>query len=157
VVSKTVRVEEDPRITISDADRTARRQALMRLYEMDKAGIQALTTLSGLRTSLTGATESWKKPGGPPIPENIQKATEAFDKQVREVQARLGAARQRAGGLMSEIEGYTGAPTAQQMERLGIASKSLGEAMDRLKRLTGQDLVNLNRIMNEAGVPHVGR
>src|SRR5437899_3989489 len=74
--------------------------------------------------------ESWKKPGAPKIPENIQKAAEALSKQVEEIHGRfvapppefLGNAgpplaytpppfSQRVNRLMGAIEGYSAAPT----------------------------------------------
>lgn len=172
-VSKTVTVEEDPRITISAADRVARRQALMRLYALTKTANQGERTVTGLKTSLTNALEAWKKPGAPKIPEDIQKAAEALAKQVDEIHGQfvtppepLGSAgppltyrpppfRQRVSRLMSAIEGYTAAPTPQQTEELEVVSRLLSETMDKLKKLVDEDLVNLNKMMNEAGIPHI--
>jgi hypothetical protein len=173
VVTKTVRVDEDPRVMISPADRATRQQAVMRLYELYKTADQGQKTITGLRTSLTAALEPWKKPGAPKVPENIQKAAEALSKQVDELQGKfvtpreaLGSAgppltytpppfSQRMGRLMGAVEGYTAAPTAQQTEELEAVSRLLGEAMDKLKKLVDEDLASLNKMMNEAGIPHV--
>lgn len=172
-VSKTVKVEEDPRITISASDRSPRQQTLMKLYEMAKTANRGQRTVTGLRTQLTNALESWKRPGAPTIAENIQKAAEALSKQVEEIagkfvapQQPLGAAGppltytppplpQRIGRLMGAIDGYTAAPTPHQMEELGAISKSLSETMDKLGKLVQEDLANLNKMMNEAGIPHM--
>ncbi len=171
--SKPVRVDEDPRITVSPADRAARRQALMRLYELHKTADRGQKTIAGLKASLTAAMEAWKKPGAPQIPENIQKAAEALAKQVDELHDKfvtprepLGSAGpplaytpppfpQRAGRLSGAIEGYTAAPTAQQNEEIETLSRLLGEAMEKVKKLVEEDLPNLNKLMNEAGIPHI--
>jgi hypothetical protein len=117
--------------------------------------------------------ESWKKPGAPKIPENVQKAAEALAKELEEIHAKFVPPQfppgwagppvvytppplpQRIGRLGSAIGGYTAAPTAQQMEELDVLSKLLAETMDKLKKLVDEDLANLNKMMNEAGIPHI--
>ncbi len=173
-VAKPVRVEEDPRVNMSATDRAARHQALMQLYELAKTADRGQKTIVGLKASLTAAMESWKKPGAPKIPENIQKAAEALSKQVEEIHGRfvapppefLGNAgpplaytpppfSQRVNRLMGAIEGYSAAPTSQQAEELGTVSRLLGEASERLRKLVDEDLAALNKQMNEAGIPHI--
>jgi hypothetical protein len=172
-VSKSVTVEEDPRIVISPADRASRRQALTQLYDLAKTADRGQKTVTGLKNSLTAATESWKQPGAPKIPENIQKAAEALAKQVDEIHGKfvapqqpLGSAgppltyipptfSQQVGRLMGAIEGYTAAPTLQQTEQLETVAKLLGETMGRLQKLVDEDLAILNKMMNEAGIPHI--
>jgi hypothetical protein len=171
--SKPVRVEEDPRITVTPEERAARHQALMRLYDLHKAADGAEKIVTGLKTSLTAARESWKKPDVPKIPENIQKAAEALAKQVDELHDKfvaphepLGTAGpplvytppplpQRVGRLSSAIEGYTAAPTGQQSEQLEALAKLLDEAVGKVHKLVNEDLANLNKMINEAGVPHI--
>ncbi len=172
-VSKTVSVEEDPRITISAADRAARRQALTQLYELSRRADQGRRTVVSLRTSLTNTLEAWKRPGGPRVSDDIQKAAEALSKQLDEIHGKFvppqqaqGAAgpplqytpppfSNRIGQLMNAIDSYTAAPTAGQMETLNVVARMLTETLDRLKKLTDEDLANLNKMMNEAGVPHI--
>jgi len=169
----TVRVEEDARIMVSPAERAARRQALMRLYELQKTADNGRKSVMDLKNALTAAMESWKKPGAPKIPEHIQKAAEALAKQVEELYDQFVAPRQalgfagppltytpppfplRAGRLMSAIEGYTAAPTSQQAEELEVLSRQLGEVTEKLRKLVDEDLAGLNKLMNEAGIPHV--
>ncbi len=172
-VSKTVKVEEDPRITISAADRDARQKALMDLYDMARRANRGQRTVTALKTSLTAPMEAWKKPGAAKIPENVQKAAEALAKQVEELHGKFVAPQQppgsagppltytpppfstRVGRVMFAIDGYTAAPTPQQAEEIASLSKLLGDALDRLKKLTEEDLAALNKMMNEAGIPHI--
>ncbi|MBI3668733.1 MAG: hypothetical protein HY237_02980 [Acidobacteria bacterium] len=171
--TRTVKVEEDPRITMPAADRAARREAIMKLYELAKTADQGQKTITGLKTSLTAAMESWKKPGAPKIPENIQKAAEALAKQIEQLHGKFVAPErplgdagppltympppfgQRVGRLMFAIEGYSAAPTSQQAAELATVSKLLGETSAQLKKLVDEDLANLNKMMNEAGIPHI--
>ncbi len=171
--SKTVTVEEDPRITITPADRASRHQAVAQLYELAKTATRGQRTITGLKTSLAAAMESWKREGGPKIPENIQKAADALAKQVDEISGKfvsppqpMGSAgppltytpppfSQRIGRLMGAVEGYTAAPTSQQAEEVETLSKQLSETMGRLQKLIDEDLASLNKMMNEAGIPHI--
>lgn len=171
-VSKAVTVEEDPRITISAADRAARRQALTQLTQMAGRVMMGQRTVTGLKTALTTAMESWKRPGAPKIPESIQKAAEELAKKVEEVSAKFVTPQlpmgwagpplefrspplpQRVRRLLAAIEGYTAAPTPQQMEEIEVLSKLLAEAGEQLKAVQ-EELANLNKMMNEAGIPHI--
>jgi photosystem II stability/assembly factor-like uncharacterized protein len=171
--SKTVQVVEDPRVSMSLADRDARHAAIMRLYEFAKTAESGRKTLAGLKTSLAAALESWKKSGAPKIPDNIQKAAESLSKHVDELHEKyveperpLGDAGpalvwappvfpQRVGRLMGAIEGYSAAPTPQQTEELAAISKRLGAADAAVKKLVDEDLASLNKMMNDAGIPHI--
>ncbi len=171
--SKTFAVEEDPRIVISASDRATRRTALIELYELAKTADRGQKTITGLKNSLTAAMESWKQPGAPSVPENIRKVAEGLAKQVEEIHGRFVAPQQpmgsagpplqytpppfgqRVGRLMNAIEGYTAAPTSQQMDELQTLSKLLGETMEGLRKLVDEDLASLNKMMNEAGIPHI--
>lgn len=169
----TVRVEEDPRIAISAAERAARHQAMMQLYEMYKTADQGRKTVTGLKTALEKAIESWKKPEAPKVPENIQKDAETLEKLVEQVGRRFVSPRAalgnagppleyappplplRIGRLMFVIDGYTAPPTVQQQEELASVAKRLDETMAEVKRLIDEDLANLNKEMNAAGLPHI--
>jgi len=172
-VSKTVAVEEDPRITTAPAHRALWHQAVMQLYELAKTATRGQKTIAGLKNSLTAAMESWKQSGAPKVPESIHKAAEALAKQVDELHAKfvapprpLGFAGpplaytpppfpQRTSRLRGAIQGYTAAPTAQQTDELETLTKQLSETMTRLQKLMDEDLANLNKMMNEAGIPRI--
>ena len=55
---------------------------------------------------------------------------------------------------MGAIEGFTAAPTPQQSEEVAVVTRLLAEAMDQVKKLE-DELPKLNKLMNEAGVPHI--
>jgi photosystem II stability/assembly factor-like uncharacterized protein len=172
-VTQTVQVDEDPRISITPADRAARHQAIMSLYELGKTADGDRKTIVGLKASLAAALEAWKKPGAPLIPENIQNAAEALSKQVQELHGKFVAPEQamgnagppltyippplgqRVGRLMGAVEGYTAAPTPPEAEGLATISKLVGEAHSSVKKLVDEDLANLNKMMNEAGIPYI--
>ena len=172
-VTKTAQVVEDPRITISLDERAARRQAIMQLYDLGKRADGDKKALTGIKAALTAALEAWKKPGAAKVPENVQKAAEALSKQTDEMHLKYeeppqpaGNAGpplvytppvfpQRIGRLMGAIEGYSAAPTPQQVEELAVVSKLVGESSIGVKKLVDEDLATLNKLMNEAGIPHI--
>jgi len=171
--SQTVEVQDDPRIKVSTADRAARHDAVMKLYDLGKTADGDRASVVGMKTALTAALEAWKKPGAPKIPENIQKAAEALSKKVEELhgkyvppeqaQGNAGppltytppAFPQRIGRLMGSIEGYTAAPTSQEMTELATITQLVGEAHTTVKKLVDEDLASLNKMMNDAGIPHI--
>lgn len=178
--SKTIVVEDDPRITISAADRAARRQAINQLAPLMGQVVMAQRGITGLGTSLSNETEAWKRPGAARIPENVKTAAEELAKKVQEVCKKfatptqcgaqptegLGSAGpplvdlgptlpQRVGQVLLQLEGYTAAPTAWQLDQVRILSSLVPEAAGVVRKLVQEDLAALNKLMNEAGVPHI--
>jgi photosystem II stability/assembly factor-like uncharacterized protein len=178
--SKKVIVEEDPRITISAEDRLARRRALDQLAQLAGPAVFAQRSVTGLRTSLNNAIEAWKRPGQARAPENVQKAAQELLSKVDAVckllatpaqcgersTTGLGAAgpplvfteppaTQRVTQLLGAIESYTAAPTAWQLEQIKLLEGRVNDAVSRARRLTQEDLPAFNKLMNEAGVPHI--
>jgi hypothetical protein len=178
--SKRVVVEEDPRVEISPADRVARRRAIEELSQMAGPATLGQRSITGLRTSLNSAIETWKRPGPGRAPENVQKAAEELLKKVdatckvfanpnqcgERPTTALGAAgpplvaveppiTQRILQLLGGIEGYTAAPTAWQLEQIRVLQGKLNEAGSAARRLAQEDLAALNKLMNEAGMPHI--
>ena len=168
----SIRVEEDPRIQVNDADRADRHAALMQLYEMAKTADKGKKTATGVEDALKAAREGWKKPDAPKIPDAIQKQAEDLAKEAENVRKQFvpptlpegfaGAPLvyeepplpQRIGRLMSEIDGYTAGPTDSEKNEIQATSKALGDAMTGADKLTA-DLASLNKALNDAGVPRI--
>jgi hypothetical protein len=172
--SKTAPVEEDPRVTMSDEDRTQRRQALTKLYAMAHQADEARRKIVAIRTSLTTLTDAWKRPAASKVPDDVKKAADGLLAKVKEVvgtfemerEGQLGSAgpplkytpppvNQKIGRLMGSIDSYSGPPTARQMEDLNQASAELGPALASVKKLTDEDLPRFNKTMADAGTPYV--
>jgi hypothetical protein len=173
-------VEEDPRITITAEDRAARRQALAQLSEMAGTAQRDQRSMTGLRTSLGNLVDGWKRPAAVKPPDTVQKAAEELLKKVEDTCRRLanpvqcgerssvalGAAgpplvatdpplTQRITQLRGAIESFTAAPTAWQLEQIKLLQGKLGEVAQPARTLAQDDLAALNKLMNEAGVPHI--
>jgi hypothetical protein len=175
--TKTLVVEEDPRLEISAADRAGRRAAINQVSAVIGPMVLTQRGLQALRTAVNSAVEGWKRPGGARgIPENVVKAGEDLLKKIDEVYpafanipqptgTALGAAGppvvfqraaplQRLQQVMGAIEQFTAAPSASQLETIKTLTGIIQEAMPKAARLR-DDLAALNKLMNDAGVPHI--
>ncbi len=175
-VSKTVTVEEDPRVSITPEQRAAKRAALAKLQPVMMQGMMAQSSIVGLRTNLATAIESWKKPGAPRVPAELQKQAEELLKKIDEAYVSWGTPpsltssiseagpplvelptplSQRAAQLAMAIEGTSGAPTAWELAQIELLSKKIPEAAAIVRKLIAEDLDALNKKMREANVPYV--
>ncbi|MBM3790223.1 MAG: hypothetical protein FJW35_07705, partial [Acidobacteria bacterium] len=174
--SKPLKVEEDPRVVLSDADRTARRNAINRLLPLSASVTQSMRDLSGLRASLSAAMDDWRRPGAPRVPDNVRKAAEDLLRKIDEVYpsfgtppgeaAALGAAGppmvprptplpQRVSSLLGALDGWNGPPISWQLQEITTLEQRVKEAQGQVKVLVETDLPNLNKLMREANIPHV--
>jgi photosystem II stability/assembly factor-like uncharacterized protein len=174
--TKSIVVEEDPRITISAADRAARRKAINDVTPLARQATLALRGIQGLRTNLNAAMESWKRPGGPRVPENIQKAADELLKKIDEIYPLFGTPPseaqslgnagppaverptplpQRVGQILGALEGFTAPPTAWQLEAITTLAPLVRDAAEKVQKLVEEDLANLNKLMREANVPYI--
>ncbi len=171
--SKSVLVEEDPRILIGSADRADRWAAVMRLYELCGRAYNSLQSVSKLRTALTAALDEWKKPDAPKIPDDVKSAAEAIQKKAIELhekfvdpplpegwagpplEQRPPTIPDRMGQLTGTIDEYTGPLTDVQKKEVELVAKIIDETVKAIDKLVNIDLPDLNKKMNQAGVPHI--
>ena len=170
--SKTVTVDDDPRVTISEADRAKRRQALDRVVQLTRDAEMARRKIVAMNTALTSLTDSWKRPGAVPVPDSVRKATDDFSARIKAVigtfQAepsnRGGGAgpevryvtppvSQRIGRVAGQIDGYSSAPTARQMADIEEAAGEVREGVAEVNKLF-DEMPRLNKTLADAGVPY---
>src|SRR5205085_375965 len=166
--SKKLTVEDDPRITLTAEERTARRAALDQLARLAGNASTATRNVVAIRTSLNNYIEGYKRPNGNKPPENIQRAAEELLKRVDDSCKKLATAQQcgeraatlgnagpaltytpppvtqRLAQLLGGMEGYTAAPTAYQLEQVKLLSSMFAEATGSAAKL-GEDLKGLNK------------
>ena len=177
--SKKVLVEEDPRIVITPQDRQTRRQTIDRITQLLVPAVAAQRSVTSLRTALNTEIENWRRPGSR-APDNVRVVAEDLLKRVDATCRKFASATQcgersaggqgsagpplvptrpsitqRLGTLMSAVENYMAAPTAWQLEQIPILEKQLKEAEPEVRKLVDEDLPALNKLMNEAGMPHI--
>ena len=166
--TKTAVVEEDPRISISAQDRRARRDAINQLTQMVGRATRGQRRIAALRTALDQAIQSWKRPGAPAISDEIKKVAGELFKKVDEVSRKFQRPRgvprdpsapapltQSIGRLFGSLEGYTAAPLPADLEEMATLETKLAAALAEVRLLMIGELQKLNKMMNDAGVPHI--
>jgi hypothetical protein len=177
--SRTMVVEEDPRVVFSAEDRAKRRQAVETLVAMTKQTAEPARRANAMTTALTSLTASWALPNAPPIPDSVKKAVDDLNTRVKAAAAVFVAAGGGRGGrgggggggagaapafvpppvtqkiqrLMGQIDGYTEAPTARQLADLKAAQAELQKGVAEIDKLW-DELPKLNKLMADAGVQY---
>jgi photosystem II stability/assembly factor-like uncharacterized protein len=173
--SRTVVVEEDPRVQISEEDRARKRKAIETLVTMTKDADAARRKAAAMNAALTGLTESWKQPNAAAVPESIKKAADDLMTKVKAAVATFetagGGGRGAGGGagpplayvpppvtqkiarLMGTIDSYSAAPTSRQMADIEEASAQLRKGTEAVNQLW-DEVPKLNKMMVDAGVAY---
>src|SRR5581483_4602281 len=174
--TQTVKVEEDPRVQMSDADRSKRRQAIDTLISMTKEADAERRKIVAMQTALTNLTDSWKASTAAPIPDAVKTAADDLMKRVKTAAAVFeaqGGGRGGAGGgsagppppytpppvtqkisrLLGAIDGYSEAPTARQMSDMEAASAELKKGTAEVDKLW-DEVPKFNKLMSDNGVQY---
>ena len=170
--SQTVTVEDDPRVTIADADRAKRRQALERLIQLTRDAEMARRKIVAMSTAINGLEESWKRPGAAPVPDSVRKAVDDFSARIKAVigtfqpepGGRGGGAgpalryvpppvSQRIGRVAGQIDSYSSTPTARQMADIDEAAADVKDGVAEVNKLF-DEMPRLNKTLADAGVPY---
>ncbi len=169
--SKTVVVEQDPRIQVPATDREKRRQTIDTLVTLAREADAGRKRAVAIHNALTSLTNSWKEPGAPKIPDAVKKSADDLLARSKTVADRFEPAARGFGGagapppytppaitlkigrLLSALDTYTGAPTSRQMEEAQDASAQLQKDVAELNRLAS-DVPKLNKMMGDAGVAY---
>ncbi len=174
--SKTVTVEQDPRIQVPASDRETRRRTIDTLVTLTRDADAARRRAVGIRNSLTSLTDSWKQPNAPPVPDAVKKSADELLERAKTVANRFeapGGGRGGAGGgagspppytpppvtqksarLLGALDSYTGAPTARQLAEAQDCSAQLQKDVAELNKL-GAEIPRLNKMLSDAGVAYV--
>jgi photosystem II stability/assembly factor-like uncharacterized protein len=123
-----LRVEGDPRVVFSDADRRSRQTALLNLYALQKS-------LAAARAAGATAAGQFDAPGGSGLASNRADAAG----RLTQVQADLVAQFNTVTSLSRAIEGYSGLPTADQRRQIDWAFEDAGRAIEAMNRVLQTD------------------
>ena len=123
-----LRVEGDPRITFSDADRRTRQTALLNLYALQKS-------LTAARVAGATAAGHLDTPG----PNGIVSNRADTASRLTQVQADLVAQFNAVTNLARAIEGYSGLPTADQRRQIDWAFDDAAKAIEAMNRVLQTD------------------
>jgi photosystem II stability/assembly factor-like uncharacterized protein len=173
--TKTVTVQDDPRLNIAPDDRTKRRTAITRLFTMTRQAEEGRRKIVAMNTAVTALTDSWKRPAAPTVPDTVKKAADESLTRIKAVlstfEAPAGGGRGAGGGagapppytpppvnqkisrLMGVIDNYSGPPTSRQLADIEECAVQLQKGLDELAKLDGE-VPKLNKLMQDAGVQY---
>ena len=173
--TKTVRVEDDPRVSVSDADRAKRRTTLTRLYTMTKQADDGRRKIVAMNVAVSSLIDGWKRPAAPTVPDAVKKAA---DESLAKIKAVLGTFESAGGGrgggggagapppytpppvnqkisrLMGAIDNYSGPPTSRQLADIDECTAQLQKGLEEVAKLDGE-VPKLNKLMQDAGIPYI--
>ncbi len=165
--SRTVRLEDDPRIEVSDADRRAQFEAMQRVGKLIASMDQGYQKAVDLESQMASLEESLK--GSKDIPEAVSSAVKELSEKVEELGKKLsrdgGVERVRypqprplfsqLTGLYRSLDSYTEAPGPDQIERIDFYDGELQTLLRDLERVLDEDVRSLNRILLENNVQRI--
>lgn len=176
-MSKTITVQDDPRIVFSAEDRAKKRAALMQILPIITQATTAQAQLAAMRTAVNNAIESWRRPGAPQVPQNVRTAAEELLKKIDaaydenwggapSAQANISEAgpplverppslAQRIAQIAGAIEGTTGAPTEWELAQIQILSQKIPGAAAAVRKLATEDVPALNKMLRDANVDYI--
>ena len=169
--SKTVTVEQDPRIQVPPSDREKRRQTIDTLVTLARQADAARKKAVAIHASLVTLTEGWKQPNAPSIPDAVKKSAEDLLAKSKKVADRFeapgGGGRgggagapppyapppitQKIGRVLGSLDAYTGAPNSMQLADTQDASAQLQKDLADLNQLVAE-VPKLNKMMTDAGI-----
>jgi photosystem II stability/assembly factor-like uncharacterized protein len=169
--AKTARVNEDPRIQISDADRVRRNETLMKAWELLKSAQSAGRAVQNLKTQMTTLQESMRR--NPIASKEVNDAVKAVADKVDEIQKKLVPTPDTSGGagpalpdaprpivgrigqFFGSLDGYTAAPRSDQLARLDDLWKEFKTLLEQLNKVIEESVPNLNKQMRDSGATFV--
>ncbi|MBZ5559097.1 MAG: glycosyl hydrolase [Acidobacteriia bacterium] len=118
-----LRVESDPRVSMTDADRRARQSVLLSLYDLQK-------TLGSARAAARAAIGELDALG-----RGRSVVDEGMEGRLAQAQTEIAAHLGTATSLSRAIEGYSGLPTADQRRQLDWAFDDVSRIVAALNRV----------------------
>jgi photosystem II stability/assembly factor-like uncharacterized protein len=160
VYESKINVELDRRATYTLADRKAQYDAAMRvvrLFGVESALMDRIVAVRGELAERKAAAGN----------EALKKQIAAVDEKVDAVRKRIVATteggaitgeerlREHTDTLYGAILSYDGAPTAYQVERIGVLEGDLASINGEFSALLDKDLPELNKALKSGGLPEV--
>jgi hypothetical protein len=171
--TKSVTIEQDPRLQVSQSDRDKRRQAIDTLISLIREAEVARKKAVAIHSALVALTDGWKQPNAPAVPDAVRKNAEGLLARSKTVadrfEAPAGGGRgggagapppysappvtQKIGRLLGTLDNFSGAPTSRQLAEADDASAQLKKDVAELNKLAA-DVPALNKSLSEAGVAY---
>ena len=163
-VERTVEVNADPLTALADDALHARHDALVRLSDLLARAHAARTAAAEFQQRLQAAERALARADLPD--ETLSERARDLLRRVREAITQLEGPRgfppepgvpagiqSSARRLAANIDGYTAAPSASDMEAIAALEERLGAVVGQLDELLERELPAFGHALDEAGVP----
>ncbi|UCD24035.1 MAG: hypothetical protein JSW51_13555 [Gemmatimonadota bacterium] len=147
--SQQFEVRGDPRIEISAADRMARQDALMSVYELNKSINQANRAVNRLNGQVSDIQVLIKEHED--APESLLEDANALSEAIGELRQELSQAN-RDARVANSIEGSTSRPTADQLWQIDRAWDKVPALIEQINEIVTTSLPTLYRACDEHGI-----
>jgi photosystem II stability/assembly factor-like uncharacterized protein len=174
-MTRTVVVEEDPRIHISPDDAEARLKTLLALNKLQKSGYDTQRTLDNLRSQLNSLLDGLKRQqtASGNVQESVTAAVNLILQEVSVLrrglspqfsnpnqqeaagppdQMSMGAVMVRINRLFGEIDSYTEPPHDRYQNQIQKYTSQLNAHIEKVNKVITESVPNLNRQITESGM-----
>jgi len=174
--SRTVTVEDDPRVQMSAEDRAKKRKAIETLVSLTREAEAPRRRAVAMTTALNNLTSNWNEANAAPVPDAVKKAVEDLSARVKTAAATFetvgGGGRGGGGGaagarpaftpptviakfqrLLTTIDAWSGPPTSRQLADIDEATAELKKGTAAIDSLW-DEVPKLNKVMSDAGVTY---
>jgi hypothetical protein len=131
-----LKVEGDPRVTFSEADRRARQDVLLRLYALQKSLVTARAAAAAGVAHLDAAARTSSNTDHDP------------QERLRVLQTEMTGEMTTVNALSRSIEGYSGLPTADQRRQIEWVFDDAAKSVDALNETLQTDGERPARLMS---------
>jgi len=161
-INETVKIAGDPRVDISFEERKAQHDALYALYTTSPLLQRTCHTLDDMLSQASAVEKTLKELSD--APGLILEETGAILRKMNDIQLELvgnpklgwsGVSDSVRGNLIllgRNLQGYTGAPSQKQAQRIKRYSEHLLNLVEKTNNLIEEDISRLNTIMSQKGI-----
>ena len=143
-------VRGDPRVPISQADRVARQEALMRIYNISKPAYEAGNALRRIEQQVSGVEELLQASSS--ASESLREQVAALRQEISSIQQGPAARAQAGGRLQGGIERFTSRPTVDQLYQIEEAANATVEVVEKVNQLITKQLPDVYKALNREGI-----
>jgi photosystem II stability/assembly factor-like uncharacterized protein len=164
-MTKGIKVEGDPRVDVSFADRKAQHDALMNILELYPLLSATSSASDRLKNGIDQQVEVLKKVKD--VPGVVSEKIKALSEEIEDIRIKLlgdpelgrrgmrDSVRGRISMTGSAIGEYTGAPSEDQVQQVKKDTEELMALIERINRIIDVEVPALNKLMNENNIPRI--
>ena len=147
--TQLLRVTNDPRVEISDADAGARWRLLKKTYDAQVRAVPIANRAIEVRDRAAAAE---KTVAAAKAADDLRAFADETARLVRQAQGRLARVTQQLNGVARDVSASTSRPTDAQDQQLAAALEDLDPAIARINELVATRIAELDRRLAGAGL-----